>query len=46
MLAAGDALAETQREADHGLEFARKVHFTFFIDLITAQLGSFGLSAA
>jgi PAS domain S-box-containing protein len=38
MLAAGDALAETQREADHGLEFARKVHFTFFIDLITAQL--------
>ena len=36
MLAAGDALAETQREADHGLEFARKVHFTFFIDLITA----------
>ena len=38
MLAAGDPLAETQREADHGLEFARKVHFRFFIDLITAQL--------
>ena len=38
MLAAGDPLAETQREADKGLEFARKVHFRFFIDLITAQL--------
>jgi PAS domain S-box-containing protein len=39
MLAAGDQLAETQREAENGLEFARKVHFRFFIDLITAQLG-------
>ena len=39
MLAAGDPLAETQREAENGLEFARKVHFRFFIDLITAQLG-------
>ena len=39
MLAAGDPLAETQREAENGLEFAKKVHFRFFIDLITAQLG-------
>ena len=36
ILAVGNPLAETQREAEHGLEFARKVRFGFVIDLITA----------
>ena len=37
MLAAGNPLAETH-EAEHGLEFARKVRFGLVIDLITALL--------
>ena len=39
MLAAGDPLAEAQREVEHGLECARKVRFGFVTDLITPQLG-------
>ena len=38
MLAAGDSLAETQREAEQALAFARQIRFRFFIDLITGQL--------
>ena len=39
MLAAGDPLAEAQREVAHGLECSRKVRFGFVTDLITPQLG-------
>jgi PAS domain S-box-containing protein len=39
LLAAGDPLAEAQREAEHGLEFAQKARFGLVIDIITAQLG-------
>src|SRR5882724_10642010 len=39
MLAAGDPLAEAQREVENGLEFARKVRFGLVTDLITPQLG-------
>jgi PAS domain S-box-containing protein len=39
LLAAGDPLVEVQREAENGLEFARKARFGFAIDIITAQLG-------
>jgi len=39
LLAAGDPLDETQREAESGLEFARKAHFGLVTDIITAQLG-------
>jgi PAS domain S-box-containing protein len=39
LLAAGDPLAEVQREAENGLEFARKARFGLAIDLISAQLG-------
>ena len=39
LLAAGDPLVEVQREAENGLEFARKARFGFAIDVITAQLG-------
>ena len=39
LLAAGDPLVEVQREAENGLEFARKARFGLAIDLITAQLG-------
>jgi predicted ATPase len=39
LLAAGDPLVEVQREAENGLEFARKARFGHVIDLITAQLG-------
>ena len=39
LLAAGDPLAEVQREAEHGLAFAQKARFGFVIDLITTQLG-------
>jgi PAS domain S-box-containing protein len=39
MLAAGDPLVEVQREAEHGLEFARKMRFGLVIDRITLQLG-------
>ncbi len=39
LLAAGDQLAEVQREAENGLAFAHKVRFGLVIDHITAQLG-------
>ena len=39
LLAAGDPLAETQREAEQGLEFAHKAQFGLVIAIITAQLG-------
>ena len=39
LLAAGDPLAEVQREAENGLEFARKARFGLVVDIITAQLG-------
>jgi PAS domain S-box-containing protein len=39
MLAAGDQLAEVQREAEEGLQFAQKVRFGLVIDHIKAQLG-------
>jgi hypothetical protein len=39
LLAAGDPLVEVQREAENGLEFARKARFGLAIDLVTAQLG-------
>jgi PAS domain S-box-containing protein len=39
LLATGDALEEVQREAENGLEFARKARFGLVIDIITAQLG-------
>ena len=38
-LAAGDPLIEVQREAENGLEFARKARFGYAVDLISAQLG-------
>ena len=38
LLATGDPLAEVQREAETGLEFARKVLFGIVIDILTAQL--------
>jgi PAS domain S-box-containing protein len=39
LLAAGDPLAETQREAEHGLAFAQQMRFGFIIDVISTQLG-------
>jgi PAS domain S-box-containing protein len=39
LLAAGDPLAETQREAEQGLDFAQKARFGLVIDIITTQLG-------
>jgi PAS domain S-box-containing protein len=39
LLASGDPLAEVQREAEHGLEFAQKARFGHVIDLIAPQLG-------
>jgi PAS domain S-box-containing protein len=39
LLAAGDPLIEVQREAERGLEFARKARFGQLIDVITSQLG-------
>jgi PAS domain S-box-containing protein len=38
LLAAGDALGETQGEAERGLEFAHKARFGLVIAIITAQL--------
>jgi PAS domain S-box-containing protein len=39
LLAAGDPLAEVQREAELGLQFAQKARFGIVIDTISAQLG-------
>ena len=39
LLAAGDPLAEVEREAEHGLAFAQKARFEIEIDRIAAQLG-------
>jgi predicted ATPase/signal transduction histidine kinase len=39
LLAAGVALHEVQREAEHGLAVARKARFGLVINIITAQLG-------
>jgi PAS domain S-box-containing protein len=38
-LAAGDALAEAQREAEYGLRFAEKARFALQVDIMTPQLG-------
>ena len=38
-LAAGDPLAEAQREAENGLQFAENARVGFIVDIITAQLG-------
>ncbi len=38
LLGAGDPLGYTQREAENGLEFARKARFGLVIAIITAQL--------
>jgi PAS domain S-box-containing protein len=38
LLGAGDPLGNTQREAENGLEFARKARFGLVIAIITAQL--------
>jgi PAS domain S-box-containing protein len=37
LLAAGDPLSDALREAENGLEFARKARFGLVIDIITAQ---------
>jgi PAS domain S-box-containing protein len=39
LLAAGDPLPEVQRQAENGLEFARKARFGIVIGVITGQLG-------
>jgi PAS domain S-box-containing protein len=39
LLAAGSPLIEVQREAEYGLDFARKVRFGAVIDHISSQLG-------
>src|ERR1700694_1342639 len=39
LLAAGDALAEVDREAERGLAFAQKARFGFVVDCIATQLG-------
>jgi PAS domain S-box-containing protein len=39
LLACGDPLGDVQREAENGLEFARKAQFGLVIDIIAAQLG-------
>jgi len=39
LLAAGDSLVEVQREAENGLNFARKVRFGLVIDVVSSQLG-------
>jgi len=38
LIAAGDQLAEVQREAENGLAFTHKVRFGLMIDNVTAQL--------
>src|SRR5580700_430639 len=39
LLAAGDPLAEAEREAEHGLAFAQKARFGLVIERIVSQLG-------
>jgi PAS domain S-box-containing protein len=39
LLASGDPLADVQREAENGLDFARKAHFGLVVDIINTQLG-------
>jgi PAS domain S-box-containing protein len=39
LLATGDPLADVQREAENGLDFALKARFGLVIDIITAQIG-------
>jgi PAS domain S-box-containing protein len=39
LLATGDPLGRIQREAEHGLEFARKANFGYIVDIIVGQLG-------
>jgi PAS domain S-box-containing protein len=39
LLAAGEPLNNVQREAENGLDFARKASFGLVIDIISAQLG-------
>jgi PAS domain S-box-containing protein len=39
LLAAGDPLAEVEREAEQGLKFAQKARFGFVVDRIVTQLG-------
>jgi PAS domain S-box-containing protein len=38
LIAAGEPLGDAQREAENGLDFARKARFGLVIDIITAQL--------
>ena len=38
LLAAGDPLGDVQREAENGLEFARKAKFGYIVDIIIGQL--------
>src|SRR5580700_4367399 len=38
LLATADPLGDVQREAEHGLEFARKAKFSFIVDIIIGQL--------
>ena len=38
LLAAGDPLVDVQREAENGLEFARKAKFGYVVDIIIGQL--------
>jgi predicted ATPase/signal transduction histidine kinase len=38
LLAVGDPLSDVQREAENGLEFARKAKFGYTVDIITGQL--------
>jgi PAS domain S-box-containing protein len=38
LLATGDPLGKVQREAEHGLEFARKAKFAYIVDIIIGQL--------
>jgi PAS domain S-box-containing protein len=39
LIATGDPLGDAQREAENGLDFARRARFGLVIDIITAQLG-------